>query len=799
MRAGNKEDTLFFTTLSGTSLLEIYRPFIIDSVAQVTINNIDTGDVFCNNIVPFELYVSHPGGVFAGPVVDSLFDPSLALGDATVQYTYTTQRGCVSSVTVPIHINAAPVVNFNTVDNCIESETDSTRFVNLTTSTDSVSIWKWEFYDLGGSSSSPLRNPAYLFKTGGVKNVILSATTINNCITEGIRQFDLGVKPKANFYWQNECFHPSDTLRLFDATISPSVIASRSWNFFDGDSIHTMANTVYPQKQTGYLPIEYIVRTNYLNCHDTIYREVYIRPTFHLLDTTYSEDFREGHGGWVRDYNSANTWSFGIPDRTYINTDATGDSAWFTRYDILDQKIDSSSIISPCFDFKGYDRPMIRISLWKRFDLNRDGAALQYKIGDQPGWEYVGTLDDGINWYNSALIKGKPGGDGVGWTSKPGNVKDAGWTESRHKLDVLVGEEDVKFRVIYGSDGTAQDNDGMAFDDIWIGQRTRGVLLEHFTNYTLSSARETDSIVTDITSRSSEDIINIQYHTNFPGADLYYDDNQAGSSARVLFYGLSRTPYSFIDGGTNHDFARVYDYLIADLDSNDLTRRSLTNPYFKIDLNSSVNGNMLTVSGEIKALEAINAENITLYLAVTEKLNKNTERTGANGQTDYYNVFRKFLPDAGGFSLSKSWDKDDTYTLSDITWVIENIADAADIEVIAFLQNNITKEIYQAASNVEHNIAVGIDNLAREYENIFSLYPNPATDRITVTFEKTLEKAADIVIYDFSGSVVRTYRTGPGIGEYVIEDTGLMGGIYLVRVTADGTNWGYRKLIISGN
>ena len=167
--------------------------------------------------------------------------------------------------------------------------------------------------------------------------------------------------------------------------------------------------------------------------------------------------------------------------------------------------------------------------------------------------------------------------------------------------------------------------------------------------------------------------------------------------------------------------------------------------------------------------------------------------------TDYYNVFRKFLPDAGGFSLSKSWDKDDTYTLSDITWVIENIADAADIEVIAFLQNNITKEIYQAASNVEHNIAVGIDNLAREYENIFSLYPNPATDRITVTFEKTLEKAADIVIYDFSGSVVRTYRTGPGIGEYVIEDTGLMGGIYLVRVTADGTNWGYRKLIISGN
>jgi len=206
---------------------------------------------------------------------------------------------------------------------------------------------------------------------------------------------------------------------------------------------------------------------------------------------------------------------------------------------------------------------------------------------------------------------------------------------------------------------------------------------------------------------------------------------------------------------------------------------------------------MLTVSGEMKALEAINAENLTLYMAVTEKKNIDTGRTGASGQTEYNNVFRKFIPDAGGISLSKTWDKDETYSLTDNTWIIENISNAADIEVIAFLQNNITKEIYQAVSNVEHNITVGIDNLVRANGNMFSLYPNPASDRITVAFDKTLEKSTDIMIYDFSGSVVRTYRTGPGIEDYTIENPGLKVGIYLIRVTTGGIDWGYRKLIIS--
>jgi hypothetical protein len=53
------------------------------------------------------------------------------------------------------------------------------------------------------------------------------------------------------------------------------------------------------------------------------------------------------------------------------------------------------------------------------------------------------------------------------------------------------------------------------------------------------------------------------------------------------------------------------------------------------------------------------------------------------------------------------------------------------------------------------------------------------------------------MIYDFKGTVVRTYKIGNGESEYTIENVGLQSGIYLVRVKSGGIDWGFRKLLIS--
>jgi hypothetical protein len=793
MNAGDKVDYLKFIVFSGGAFIELTRSFLIDSIAQVTIQNLDTGAVFCNNSIPYELFVSHPGGAFAGPVVDRIFTPSLTLGDATVKYTYTTKRGCTSSVTVPVKINAAPSVAFAAADSCISSASDTTRFINMTVSDDPVTSWLWDFSDAGGSRTSTKETPGYLYKTSGFHKVTLTATTSNNCSLTHEETIDLGVKPVADFYWKSECYHPNDSIMLFDTTFSTTEILSRTWNFFDGDSLHVVKNPKYPKKSTGYLPVEYIVKTSYTNCHDTVYKKIFIRPSVSLATDDYFQNFENGKGGWEKDYEMKNSWVFGKPDRTVINTAASGDSAWFTRYTLVNQKVESSSIVSPCFDFSVSKRPMIRLKLWKRFDRNRDGAVLQYKIGDIGEWQPVGTLDDGINWFNSTLIKGRPGGDQIGWTTA--GSQDTKWIESRHSLDDLTGGKDVKFRIAYGSDGTSQDNDGIAFDDIWIGERTRHVLLEHFANTSYLRSSEATAMVNTIANNNREDVINIQYHTNFPGSDPFYDNNPGDASARVLFYGLIKAPYSFIDGGSRKDFANIFDYTIADIDSNDVIRRSLINPLFDISLNSTVSGGLLSISGQITALENINSDNLNIFLAVTEK--ENNEHTGANGETMFYNIFRKFIPDAGGISLKKTWTPGETYTLTERTWPIDKSLNSADIEVIAFIQNSVTKELFQAASEIKQNLVVGIGDLFQGKVAEFALFPNPATDKLTIAFSKPLARETDIRIYDMRGIVISSYKAGSGLSEYRIDDAGLPGGIYLVRVSSAGIDLGFRKLIIS--
>lgn len=181
---------------------------------------------------------------------------------------------------------------------------------------------------------------------------------------------------------------------------------------------------------------------------------------------------------------------------------------------------------------------------------------------------------------------------------------------------------------------------------------------------------------------------------------------------------------------------------------------------------------------------------------MTEK--QNNQHQGANGESRFYNVFRRFIPDAAGISLNKTWNKGESYTLTEKTWVIEKIPLSADIEVVAFIQNNITKEIYQATSNIKHNIITGTDNLSDNSGKRFALYPNPAVNRLTISFDNILEVDTDIRIYDFTGTVVRTFKTGPAQSEYSIDNLDLKNGIYLVRISSGNQDYGFKKLVISG-
>ncbi len=772
------------------------QSFIVDHIGKVKISNLKADTTFCNNLEPFELFTSQQGGTFTGLVVGNKLDISNFYGNTVVTYRITTAH-CTKADIVPITVYPAPVVSFVPKDYCIlDIDTDSTRMNNNTTWVDPVKTWRWEFTEGGMTTIDTNKTAAYLYRTGGSKKIYLTATTIHNCAVRKSESFDLGVKPTADFRWEKDCYHPGSSIFFFDDTkVDPNVtIMSRRWDFNHGDSIMTVINPVYPQEAVGPISVLYKVTTAYAGCDDEIFRTVYIKPTIDLSSDDYFEDFEDGSSDWTFDYEAVNNWKFGTPDRLYINEAAPGGvNAWYTGFRTDTIMPESSSIISPCFDFSVIERPMISLDLWKRLEKDHQGAALQYKIGDASTWEYVGTLEDGINWYNSALIRGRPGGEQIGWTS---DTLEKGFNNARHKLDGLAGRKDVKFRIAYGSDGSTL-RDGIAFDNIWIGSKTRKVLIEHFTNISSRISSNTNQLVDTIAKSNPDDVIYIQYHTNFPGNDQYYNDNPEDASARILYYGLSRTPYSFIDGGSDHDnYASLYDYSISSIDANEVARRSLINTLFDIDINADATEGVLTVNGTIKALDEVNAENLTLYLAVTEK--ENREEEAANGDTVFMNVFRKMIPDAGGINLKKSWTKDEIVTVPSQSWMIENIRDNSKIEVIAFLQNNVTRVVYQAASVRDLDIGVGIGELPMAGKINFALYPNPAVNKLTIDFREPLTGDADIRIYDLQGNIVSVYMAGSDITQFTIDNLNLKQGIYLVRISGKGRDLGFRKLVVNG-
>ena len=141
-------------------------------------------------------------------------------------------------------------------------------------------------------------------------------------------------------------------------------------------------------------------------------------------------------------------------------------------------------MMGPCLDLSGLKRPMISLNYWVDAQGGFDGAVMQYSVNGGASWQTVGDAEGGgINWYNDRNLPGQPGGQtNFAWSDTVSQ-----WTNGRYNLDQIPSalRDTVIFRIAFGSnDDNPSDEilNGFAFDDIFIGEKTRNVLVEHFAN-----------------------------------------------------------------------------------------------------------------------------------------------------------------------------------------------------------------------------------------------------------------------------------------------------------------------------
>jgi hypothetical protein len=356
---------------------------------------------------------------------------------------------------------------------------------------------------------------------------------------------------------------------------------------------------------------------------------------------------------------------------------------------------------------------------------------------------------------------------------------------------MLKGKSRVQFRIAYGSDGTALNTAGIAFDNFRITERDRTVLLEHFTNSADTASKSADVAVSNIVSADSLDLFDLQYHTSFPGADPFNEQEPFIPSSRLLYYGLQDVPYTILDGGVN--VSDRFDHKSRKLNWKPARVESLDDAKFGIRIHSTLfNSNTIFITTWVTAFTDMPAKEYTVHVGVAER--KITGVTGTNGETEFRNVVKAFLPDPAGTVFYRPWTASETDSVKNY-WYLQNVYNMNELKVFAFIQDESTSEIYQVAMN-KIDLVTGTHD-PTSLENGLLVYPNPANNEVYVQPDKQAGGTVRVDIYNGLGVMVLSAEI-PGSADKTKISTALLpDGLYIIRATSGSTVLGIQKLNIS--
>ena len=764
---GDGIDTVKFTYFIGSTEYQVIRRVVIDYIGEVSMNIVNNSD-FCKDVTSVPIFGLHPhhssgnGELVISPLSTSFvtgsgnadFKPSLeTIGKHTITYTYTSSiyNNCKSSASIDVWVNPVPVANFEIGEACPGTEKD-VPFVNTSTIPSGATMtWNWSF-EVGQTATG--KDPLYRFKSTGLKSVSLVAKTEKNCQSTAIKPITVGINAKANFSWDNECLIENDSIKFTNKTTGGNTKTAK-W-IFNGNQISDSIS-FFKQKFTdlGRYDLKLIIKT-VDGCADTVTKSIIIQPYIKFLelpDLTYYQNFESSNSNYnwqtkgISDAFSSK-WYLGKPDGSTINIAKSGDNAWFTKITKQDD-IENSQVVSPCFDFTGLKKPMIKMDIWSSSEAKRDGAVLQYSLDKGNMWENLGTKGEGQNWFNSDVILTNPAGQIEGWSQLPMTQ----WTDARHSLDNLVNAKNVRFRIVYAKDATNSEKvDGFAFDNVWIGERQQYVLNEYFTDMTQTSA---NSYMHQIQVNGKQDIIPIQLHKD----DDLYKDYTAGPSSRIFYYGVSQLPYIVSNGQITSSLASA---------DNKTDYKKLINTEILNDPKISItqNNTKTSVGITLTALTDLSNENLVLYCAVV----KDSILVGGKY---YYNVLRKFYPNPGGIAIPTSGFIGGQTTTLSIPIDFNNSPELIGSKLVIFVQNSIDNKVYQVISyKVTTSTAVDPNSISNKVD----IYPNPASDYLMIDCEYSIDR---LVIYDVSGRVVGSFV--PSMARYSLPLQNYDKGIYIIK------------------
>ena len=261
----------------------------------------------------------------------------------------------------------------------------------------------------------------------------------------------------------------------------------------------------------------------------------------------------------------------------------------------------------------------------------------------------------------------------------------------------------------------------------------------------------------------------------------------AEGQTRATLYGVDTVPDMYLNGLLNID-PRYY--------SEQLFNDNLSPAYLNITPTVSMTGNKITVNVAILPFPAwINPPDVMkIHIAVVEKTT--TGNAGSNGETVFHNILRKMLPSANGTTKTTFTPGVYVNISKSYTFQSNEFENLSNLQAIVFVQNSVTKEIYQSAFASAPN---AINQGSQNQDGITNLFPNPANDFSQLNYYTKNAAEVSLSIYDANGRLIKDSaikKVASGKHRMMIDSRSFSQGIYFIKLNIDNKLY-YSKLIVN--
>lgn len=312
-------------------------------------------------------------------------------------------------------------------------------------------------------------------------------------------------------------------------------------------------------------------------------------------------------------------------------------------------------------------------------------------------------------------------------------------------------------------------------------------LFEVFTSSTCGPCKAGNQVYENvIAGKPATEYVSVKYQQNFPSTGDPYCTTES-QSRRSSYYGINSIPRMEIDGGWDQN---------AQSFTNALYNQYKAVPEeYQISGGYTLNPTTKTITAKLKykpLTTTAAATGARLYVVIIES--QTVQNVKSNGETVFYNVVKKMLPNQSGTLLSGAvLNKTDSmsfnftfpgsYRLPGSATDKINLATEHSVEnfnnlkVVAWVQGS-DKTVYNAA-NLAKVGSLGISTVSNTVDGL-KVYPNPANNVVNVNLDmkKSDNLSASLISVNGSVAAQQTIQANAGNNTISFDTQNLAAGYY---------------------